>query len=262
MRYIPAKGRKLRFRNQLGITGLETAIVLIAFVVVSSVFAFAALSTGLFSADKSKEVIQQGLGEAQGSLEVKGGVQINTSSTGSLTNQTGITTGGTAFTLSKTPVIPGSETITVDSSVLTLGPDYTINYDTGAVTLTTAIVNANNDITTADYTQYGINSIDINLANAAAGIPVNLTPGDTLVSYQDKDSLSPGISNFGLTRLGNADADNLLESGEVFKINVNTKTFGLTDDEEFVLQVKPPQGATVMIPRRVPDRIQAVINLD
>ena len=32
-----------------GITGLETAIVLIAFVLVSSVFAFAALSTGLFS---------------------------------------------------------------------------------------------------------------------------------------------------------------------------------------------------------------------
>ena len=33
--------------NQRGITGLETAIVLIAFVVVSSVFAFAALSIGL-----------------------------------------------------------------------------------------------------------------------------------------------------------------------------------------------------------------------
>ena len=32
--------------NERGITGLETAIVLIAFVVVSSVFAFAALSTG------------------------------------------------------------------------------------------------------------------------------------------------------------------------------------------------------------------------
>ena len=154
---------------QEGVTGLETAIVLIAFVVVSSVFAFAALSTGLFSADKSKETIQEGLGEAQGTLEVKAGVQINASSTGNLTNQTGITTGGTAFTLSKTPVIPGSETITVDSSVLTLGPDYTINYDTGAVTLTTAIVNANNDITTADYTQYGIDSVDVNLANAAGG---------------------------------------------------------------------------------------------
>ena len=247
---------------QEGVTGLETAIVLIAFVVVSSVFAFAALSTGLFSADKSKETIQEGLGEAQGTLEVKAGVQINASSTGNLTNQTGITTGGTAFTLSKTPVIPGSETITVDSSVLTLGPDYTINYDTGAVTLTTAIVNANNDITTADYTQYGIDSVDVNLANAAGGIPVDLSPGETLISYQDRDSLSQAISNFGLTKLGKADADNLLESGEVFKVNVSTKTFGLTNKDNFVIQIKPPKGATVIVDRRVPDNIQTVMNLD
>ena len=33
--------------DERGITGLETAIVLIAFVVVASVFAFAVLSTGL-----------------------------------------------------------------------------------------------------------------------------------------------------------------------------------------------------------------------
>ena len=46
--------------DQKGITGLETAIVLIAFVVVSSVSAFAALSTGLFSRDKAKETIQAG----------------------------------------------------------------------------------------------------------------------------------------------------------------------------------------------------------
>ena len=57
-----------------GITGLETAIVLIAFVVVSSVFAFAALSTGLFSADKSKETINAGLEEASGTLELRGSV--------------------------------------------------------------------------------------------------------------------------------------------------------------------------------------------
>ncbi len=61
-------------RGQRGITGLETAIVLIAFVVVSSVFAFAALSTGLFSADKSKETIQSGLSTARGSLEMRGSV--------------------------------------------------------------------------------------------------------------------------------------------------------------------------------------------
>ena len=64
-----------RFRlDQRGITGLETAIVLIAFVVVSSVFAFAALSTGLFSADKAKETISAGLAEARGTLELKGSI--------------------------------------------------------------------------------------------------------------------------------------------------------------------------------------------
>ena len=65
----------LRLRqDQRGITGLETAIVLIAFVVVSSVFAFAALSTGLFSSDKAKETISAGLAEARGTLELKGSV--------------------------------------------------------------------------------------------------------------------------------------------------------------------------------------------
>ncbi len=60
------------FRDQRGITGLETAIVLIAFVVVSSVFAFAALSTGLFTTDKAKETIHAGLSEARSTLEMKG----------------------------------------------------------------------------------------------------------------------------------------------------------------------------------------------
>ena len=74
--------RALRLRrDQRGITGLETAIVLIAFVVVSSVFAFAALSTGLFSSDKAKETISAGLSEARGTLELKGSVIAKVSGT-------------------------------------------------------------------------------------------------------------------------------------------------------------------------------------
>ena len=57
-----------------GITGLETAIVLIAFVVVSSVFAFAALSTGMFSSDKARETITAGLAQTRSTMELKGSV--------------------------------------------------------------------------------------------------------------------------------------------------------------------------------------------
>ena len=61
-------------RDQRGITGLETAIVLIAFVVVASVFAFAVLSTGLLSSEKSKEVVLGGLAETSATLTLRGSV--------------------------------------------------------------------------------------------------------------------------------------------------------------------------------------------
>jgi len=60
--------------GERGITGLETAIVLIAFVVVASVFSFSVLSSGLQSSDHSKEAIHEGLSEARGTLEIRGSV--------------------------------------------------------------------------------------------------------------------------------------------------------------------------------------------
>ena len=62
------------WNDQRGITGLETAIVLIAFVVVSSVFAFAALSTGMFSSDKARETVNAGLAQTRATMELKGSV--------------------------------------------------------------------------------------------------------------------------------------------------------------------------------------------
>jgi flagellin FlaB len=55
-------------------TGLETAIILIAFVTVAAVFGYAILSAGLFSAERSKETIYAGLNEAKSNLEISGSV--------------------------------------------------------------------------------------------------------------------------------------------------------------------------------------------
>ena len=72
-------GRPIRalVAGQRGVTGLETAIILIAFVVVASVFAFTVLSTGIFSAEKGKETIHAGLREARSSVQLKGSVVAN-----------------------------------------------------------------------------------------------------------------------------------------------------------------------------------------
>jgi archaeal flagellin FlaB len=63
-----------RLRDERGITGLETAIVLIAFVVVAAVFAFVVLSTGLFSSERGKETVYAGLAKTRGSITLTGGV--------------------------------------------------------------------------------------------------------------------------------------------------------------------------------------------
>jgi len=65
-KYAPNAG------TQKGITGLETAIVLIAFVVVASVFAFTILSAGVFSSEANKQTIHAGLKETRTRLSQQG----------------------------------------------------------------------------------------------------------------------------------------------------------------------------------------------
>ena len=72
--------RSLHKREE-GITGLETAIILIAFVIVASVFAFVVLSTGLFSAERGKETVFAGLEKARGNLEVRGALTVTDTDT-------------------------------------------------------------------------------------------------------------------------------------------------------------------------------------
>lgn len=63
-----------RARGEEGITGLETAIILIAFVVVATVFAFVVLTTGVFSSERGKETVYAGLSKARGTMEIRGGI--------------------------------------------------------------------------------------------------------------------------------------------------------------------------------------------
>jgi archaeal flagellin FlaB len=61
-------------KDQRGITGLETAIILIAFVIVASVFAYVVLSAGLYSSQKTKEAVTSGLGSTMSVLQLKGDI--------------------------------------------------------------------------------------------------------------------------------------------------------------------------------------------
>ena len=65
---------KIEEDGEEGLTGLETAIILIAFVIVAAAFAFAVLNLGFSSTQKSGEVLKAGLEEATSSVELAGSV--------------------------------------------------------------------------------------------------------------------------------------------------------------------------------------------
>ena len=67
--------------DQRGITGLETTSVLIAFVVVASVFAFAVLSSGLLASEKAKTTVAGSIEESGVAIAVKGSIIAHESST-------------------------------------------------------------------------------------------------------------------------------------------------------------------------------------
>jgi len=65
-------------RRTAGLAGLDTAIILIAFVITASVLAYVAVNMGLFVTQKAKAVIGNGEAQASTALEVGGSVLYST----------------------------------------------------------------------------------------------------------------------------------------------------------------------------------------
>lgn len=189
------------FKDQRGVTGLETAIILIAFVMVSSVLAYVVLSAGLYSSQKAKESINQGLQQTSGTVELKGCVYAK------------------------------AEDGVLDELYLTLGKIS----GGGAIDFTDT---ANDD-------------------------------NVVVVSYADSYQQYPALE-WTLTKLSIRNDNDLLEDGELFQIVVDLATVndGAGSDDEklrayhnFTLEIKPPNGAVLIVDRTVPATVGAMVNL-
>ena len=86
-------------------TGLEAAIVLIAFVVVAAVFSYVVLGAGFFTTQKSQEVVYSSVEQASSSVEILGDVYGLANNTAkdieTLEFTLGLTSGGTAVDFDK-----------------------------------------------------------------------------------------------------------------------------------------------------------------
>ncbi len=120
-------------RNERGITGLETAIVMIAFVVVASVFAFVVLSTGLFASERGKETIFAALAKTSGSMALTGGVLATSDQTKITTITVDLTlaAGGTFVNLNPSSTTNKTIVSFADASIASNSVTYTTEVITG-----------------------------------------------------------------------------------------------------------------------------------
>ena len=211
---------KIHSREQ-GITGLETAIILIAFVVVAAVFAYTALSAGLFATQKSQEAVYAGLKEARSTMELRGGVIAKAGATGS---------SGTVKQVSF-----------VVSGILGGEP--------------------------MDFTAPTANTTD------NGGVAAGNSTNKVVINYVDQDQKVNDLY-WTVTKLGNADADDLLEQNEKFQIVLGSSTTGsgagnlidalgtdLTVNKTFSIVVGTPVGAVLEMERTTPAYIDTIMNL-
>jgi len=208
-------------KGQKGITGLETAIILIAFVVVAAVFAYTVLSAGLFATQKSQEAVYSGLKEARSTLEIRGGVIATANTTGASG-----TVGQISFVLS---TVLGGEPM-----------DFTPPTANTTANGGVAAANSTNKVVINYVDQYQeVNDLYWTITKLGG------SDADNLLEQQEKFEITIGSSS------SNSTGGNL----------ISALTNDLTVNRTFSIIVATPVGAVLEIERTMPAYIDQIMNL-
>ena len=232
-------------KDERAFTGLEAAIVLTAFVVVAAVFSYVVLGAGFFTSEKSKEVIHTGVEQATSSMEI-GGYVIGHGWRYAYVNATTGTwndSGG--------------------------GTDYLSYYAWGNSTSAQNRVNTTG-LTTMEFQvelAAGQNQIDMDK------IVISYSDDDTYVAQVDAVTtanassgnltVSASSGQWTYTLLTDeTGGSNMLDPTEKMLILVALPDWGATAYEEFMVDIKPAQGATLTITKTAPGAIQKTMVLN
>ena len=229
--------------GERGITGLETSIVLIAFVVVASVFAFTVLSAGVFSSEAAKQTVLAGLKETRSRLRQNGSVF-------AFSAQTGTTPAVYKIVFNVSNSLAGEPldlTATYTSDATGLDPDF----DSAAVPAT-IISYADEHQRLADV-PWSVNFIGNHNGDTLmedgekAEVTVWLMDRDNAVLETDPDAVQPMDGDTG-------------NGGGVGGIDTNGVLIGKST--RFVLEMTLEIGASLTIQRSVPPGLRRVMNLN
>ena len=225
-----------RLSGQRGITGLETAIILIAFVVVASVFAFTVLSTGIFATERSKDTVFSGILEARSTLEPRG----------SLIAFAGKIDGATSTVFKFSFIVSNA----VQGEPIDLTPGYTFDGSGDDPD----IASGNEQRTVISYSDSGVAVNDIPWTVAFLGD----SDGDNLLEGDELAEITVWI----LTRDNTVSSVTANDSVKVFSAGIAVLADIPGTNDRFTLELKPPTGAVINLKRTLPLQFDTVMDLN
>jgi archaeal flagellin FlaB len=223
--------KKLKMlQNEKGITGLETAIILIAFVIVASVLAYVVISAGLFSSQKAKDAVNAGIEQTGATVEIKSNVVVQMEA-GYATKcffTVGVVPGGNAVDLTDyydshaaTPTATPAGTLTSTAVPATFANRLIISYFDAyhvypSLPWVMEMINTNNGDSMLDPGELAQVTVDLSFVNAGAVV-------HTAPDKVDCEKMGPYHT--------------------------------------FTLEIKPADGSVLTIERTLPSRVSSLVNL-
>jgi len=223
-------------RNKKAISGLETAIVLIAFVIVASAFAYAVLNMGFLATQKSQQVVLGGLQAASSALVVDGPVYGYSTEGGTNANITSV-----IFWLK---VAAGATSVDLNVNKTTIGYQnprgvWPNIYNTAGNSLSYQVAGGASFISSATATAM----------TWEVGQGMLLSGGQKVRVTVDLTQLTMGTEPTGFGVGGGTTTNNKDVAGVVMK------------NEEFKVIIKPPVGSVLEIDRTAPAAVTTVNDL-
>ena len=269
------------WKDQRGITGLETAIVLIAFVVVASVFAYAVITTGLFSSEKAQTSAQSGVEAAKSTMVPKGSMILaEAQATGA---NTVADAGGLVMTLAGDDIVVEGVKVGDTINNETTGASCVLTTVVPLVaTCTVALAGGTNtawgatDLYAIDMNEVSV--IRFKVTPSPGATPFSLDQANTVVSFNDSNNNLNGVYADPLLDASPFVADNVMEwthtwlvgngpaisTGDVVEFSVQVKglTKPLSVNAPFSVEIVPQSGSALSISLKNPVEMALVMDLN
>ena len=231
--------RKGHRQSHRGIIGVESAIVMIAFVIVAAALAFVVLNMGFSTTQKAKTTIVSGLGEASSSLEVAGKVF----GSGDTTNN--------KLTMFAVPIkiVAGGDSVNLDPTTASVKYlSNSVTYDNIYAGTLTATTDDNDGTADGQWTTLSAAADDAVTANYIDSNPITGgAPSDTqafiywTVNTNNNDILDQGEHAVLAIAYSNSDRPSALDSVHA--------------------EVLVPTGAAMTVERQVPSITTSFVDL-